>query len=114
MRRTRASNFRHQVTIQKNTPTRGAAGGEIDDWNLFVTRMASIEPLQGRELFAAQQFQTETSVKIKIRHDAELDVLNGQEYRISYNSNIYRFEAAPINVFEGNKELHFMCSIDNE
>lgn len=114
MRKTRASNFRHRVTIQKNTPTRGTDGGLVDSWALFLIRKASIEPLQGRELFAAQQFQTATTHRIKMRYDNALDVLNGQDYRISYNSKVYRFEAAPINAFEANKELQIMCSIDNE
>jgi SPP1 family predicted phage head-tail adaptor len=114
MRKTRASNYKHRVIIQKNTPTRGASGGEVDSWATFLNRRASIEPLIGRELFAAQQFQTETSVKIKMRYDDALDVLNGQDYRISYNSNIYKFEAAPINMFENNQELMIMCSVHNE
>ena len=114
MRKTRAANYKHRVIIQKNTSTRGVSGGEVTSWATFLTRRASIEPLQGRELFAAQQFQTITTHKIKMRYDKALDVLNGQEYRITYNGNTYRFEGSPINVFENNQELHFMCSIDNE
>ena len=114
MRRTRASNYRHKITIQKNTPVVGATGEPVDGWANFLTRMASVEPLQGRELFAAQQFQTKTTHKIKIRYDTALDVLNGQSYQFTFNSNTYEFEAAPINVYENNHELHFMCSIRNE
>lgn len=113
MKRTRASNYKHRVEIQKNTPARGGTGETTKSWALWKYRKASIEPLMGKELFAAQQFQSESTVRIKIRHDNEIDVMDIRDYRIVYNSKTYEFQSI-INAFEANKELHIMCSIHNE
>jgi len=67
MKRTRSSNYRGQVT---------------KSWADFLTRSASVEPLQGRELFAAQQIKSETTVKIKMRYDTGLDVIDVRDYQI--------------------------------
>ena len=113
MRKTRASNYRHRITIQKNTTVRGTSGEAVKGWALFAYRWASVEPLQGRELFAAQQFQSETTVRIKMRYDVKLDGLDVRDYQIVFNSKTYDLHAI-INPYELNQELHLMCSIHNE
>jgi len=117
MRKTRASNYRHRIAIQKNTTVRGTTGEAVKGWALFVYRWASVEPLQGRELFAAQQFQSETTVRIKMRYDAKLESLDVRDYQITHtkrgNSKTYDLHAI-INPYELDKELHLMCSIHNE
>lgn len=116
MRKTRASNYRRRIRIEKNTTMRGTTGEAEKTWSLYVTRRASIEPLQGRELFAAQQFQTKSTHKIKIRFDRDLNLIadvNGLDYQIIYNSKTYSIDSA-FNVFEADKEIHFMCYTKSE
>lgn len=113
MRLTRASNYRHRITFQKNTSTRGTTGEVVKVWALYATRRASVEPLSGRELFAAQQVQSETSVRIKVRYDDALAAVDVRDYQITFNSKTYDIESV-INQFEANKEIHFLCSIHNE
>ncbi len=89
-------------------------------WAEFALAFVSIEPLSGRELFAAQQTQAETTHKIildyisdittamrlKVRNalviGAEDDPDDDQFYRIFHIESI-------INPLERNKELHLMC-----
>lgn len=113
MRRTRASNYRHKILIQKSAFSRGTTGEVVDEWELFARRWASVEPLSGRELFAAQQFQSATTVRIKIRYDDKMDGADVRDYRITFNGKIYDIHSI-LNMFELNQELHFMCSILNE
>jgi len=116
MRKTRASNYKHRVTIEKNTEARGTTGESEKTWALYASRRMSIEPLQGKELFTAQQFQKKVTHKIKVRHDSALDPITdaaGVDYRLTYNSKTYMIDAA-FNMFEADKEVHFLCYTYNE
>jgi len=113
MRKTPASKYRHRIEIQKNTPTRGTTGQSVEGWALWLYRWASIEALSGRELFAAQQFQSESTIRIRLRYDALIDGIDMRDYRFVYNSKNYDIQNV-INTFEGNREMVFMCNIRNE
>ncbi len=116
MRKTRASNYRRRIRIEKNVTSRGVTGEAEKNWQFFGSRRASIEPLRGRELFAAQQFQTKSTHKIKMRFDSELGDIadaNGLDYQIIYNSKTYYVDSA-FNVFDADKEIHFMCYTKSE
>lgn len=116
MRRTRASNYRHKITIQKNTVSRGTTGEAVEVWKFFASRWASVEPLVSiftKEKFVAQQFMAESTTRIKMRYDDKMDGANVRDYQITFNNKTYNIQAI-LNVFELNQELHFMCSILNE
>jgi SPP1 family predicted phage head-tail adaptor len=59
--------------LEKKVETRGSAGGISTTWQDVEEVFAGIEPLFGREFFAAQQTQNETSVRIVLRHYHGLD-----------------------------------------
>lgn len=69
-------NFRHRITIQENRYQRDEAnlqvrdsyGAPIDDWIDLRTCWASMEPLSGREYFAAAQVQAEQVTRFRIRY----------------------------------------------
>jgi SPP1 family predicted phage head-tail adaptor len=64
-----AGKLRHRVTIQENQWTiRDAAGKEVDNWTDLWTGRVSIEPLSGREYYAAAQTQAEGMTRIRIRY----------------------------------------------
>lgn len=58
--------LRHKVTIQQRVETQDASGEVLESYTGFLTTFASIEALSGRELFAAQQVQSEVSTRIRI------------------------------------------------
>jgi SPP1 family predicted phage head-tail adaptor len=65
----RAGDLRHPIQIVKPTLAQDSAGGwEIDQAGVFANVWAAIEPLTGRELFAAQQKVSEVTHKITIRY----------------------------------------------
>ena len=101
--------LRHRVSIQQlaaGSPDRTTSGAVDAAWSTLRTCRAAIEPLRGREFFAADQVQSEVKVRIRIRYfdypTAAMRVLHG--------STAYPIEAV-INPNTRNMELHLMCSL---
>lgn len=83
-----AGKLRERIEIQQQVEI-GAAGGATGSWESIAdgARWAAVEPLSGREYFAAQERQAEVSTRIIIRrHDgvrASMRVVHrGQWYEI--------------------------------
>jgi SPP1 family predicted phage head-tail adaptor len=66
----RAGLLRHLVTIQQlpADPDTNDAGQPVINWTDVATVPASVSPLSGRELFAAQQVNVEATTEIRIRY----------------------------------------------
>lgn len=97
-------NKRVQILRPPGEGEQDEAGQPVDDYQPVARLWASIEPLRGRELFAAQQANAETTVRIRLRYRAEIDrtmiVRHGvNEFEILYT----------INPDFGNEELQLMC-----
>lgn len=86
----RSGALRHHITIQQKTVTRDSYGAEVVTWSTFATPWADIQPLNGRELIAAQATQSEVTGKIIMRYLA--GVLPAM--RISYEGKYYDIKAA--------------------
>jgi SPP1 family predicted phage head-tail adaptor len=80
-----AGTLRHQVTIQSITSTPDAYGGSVDSWIDVATVWASVEPLQGRELVAAQSVSAETTTKITMRYRSDITAA----HRITFEGKFY-------------------------
>jgi SPP1 family predicted phage head-tail adaptor len=71
-----AGKMRHRITIQENRPPqdeqgraqRDDYGAPLDSWVDIRACWASIEPLSGREYFAAAQIQAEQVTRFRIRY----------------------------------------------
>jgi SPP1 family predicted phage head-tail adaptor len=101
--------LRHRITVEETTETQEADGSVIENWSAFATAQGSIEPISGREYFAAQTTQAEVTHRISLRY------LTGvtPKMRVKYGSRIFDILSV-INVDERNRELQLMCreSID--
>jgi SPP1 family predicted phage head-tail adaptor len=100
----RAGLMRHRITIEAPTETQGPDGSFVRTWNAFLSAWASIEPLTGREYFAAQREQADVSHRIRMRY---MDGIT-HKMRVSIGSRIFEIESV-INVGERNCELILMC-----
>lgn len=104
----RAGKLRHRVTIQQRTaasPTNYPSGEKDASWTTYLTVWASVEPLSGRELFAAQQVTSDVNVRIRMRYRDGVTA----KMRVSFNSKIYDIVAV-INREERNVELELLCT----
>ena len=57
-----------RVTIERFTSTTDAWGGTVEAWSPLATVWAGVEPLVGREYFAADAAQSEVTAKIRMRY----------------------------------------------
>lgn len=57
-----------RITIEKKAETKDSIGTRQEVWTEFKKVWASVKDLFGREYFAAQQVNSEISVKVKIRY----------------------------------------------
>lgn len=97
-----------RVTLQQReavSPDRTSSGAPDKAWADVAEVWASIEPLRGRELFAADAVQSKVSVRIRIRYRAGVTAA----MRVVRGSTVYNIEAV-INPRAANVELELMCS----
>lgn len=64
----RAGRLRRRVTIQSRTLTRDDRGGATPTYATAATVWASVEPVTGREVWQAQQAQSNVTHVVTIRH----------------------------------------------
>jgi len=80
-----------------------------ETWTTFAEPRASVEPLVGREYFAALGTKAETSIKFRIRYQPGIN----SKMRVLYNGEVYDI-APPINPREANDELLLMATLHDD
>lgn len=89
-----AQELNRKITFQAFTITQDPVTGEItESWTDHVSVFAKVEPLVGREYFAAAAVQAEDTTKFTMRFRGDLDtamriVFDGQNYNITSIQNI--------------------------
>jgi len=96
--------MRHRITLQSPSAELDATG-QPASWNDVATVWAAVEPLRGREYFAAQQVNAETTTRIRIRYRAGVT----SAMRGRYGSRTYDIVSV-IDVDERHVELQLMCT----
>jgi SPP1 family predicted phage head-tail adaptor len=78
--------FNVEITIQQDTGTgKDSYGQHIEDWTAFLTTPAAMFTTGGRELYAAQKVNAETSAVFKLWYVPEITPL----MRIKYGCRIF-------------------------
>ena len=76
--------LRHRVTFQRLTVTQDDYGGTVKSWVDHATVWAVVEYLSGRELWQAQQANSEASGRVRIRHREDIEptmrIVHGSKY----------------------------------
>jgi len=89
-----AQELQHRITIESQVTTQDPMTGEIvTTWQTFAQPFAKVEPLVGRELFAAQQVLAAAPVKFTMRYLPDLDASmrirwQGAPYNITSIANV--------------------------
>lgn len=105
----RIGKLRHQVEIQEFTIIEDEIGVGTQEWITTSTVWASVEPLKGREYWAAAMVQAETTVKVTIRYLPGIT----PDHRLKFRGRIYDIQSI-INTEERNQELELMCIAKDE
>jgi len=98
------SKLRNRVIMQQNQPTINAFGEETEQWVDIATVWAAVEPIKGREFFAAQKENAETTVIISIRYRKGIS----SDMRILFDNKIFEINVI-IDPDERHAELQIMC-----
>lgn len=99
------SKFNRIVSIQRKTTTTDSYGGQVATWTTYATVWASVMPLKGRELIAAQAAQSEVTTRIGMYYRADVRPAD----RILHGSNIYNIMSV-IDPEDGHRELQIMTT----
>lgn len=97
--------LRHYITIEQKTVTRDSYGAEVVTWSTFAQAWAGIQPLNGRELIAAQAVQSEITGKIIMRYMTGVKAA----MRVSYEGKYYDIKAV-IDPLLQHRELQLLIS----
>jgi SPP1 family predicted phage head-tail adaptor len=97
-------NLRHHITFQVQTETQNDYGEEIKDWVEIVAVWASINPISGKEFFAAEKLNSEVSHKINLRYTPGIT----SDMRIRFGERYFHIISV-INFQEKNIELQLLC-----
>jgi SPP1 family predicted phage head-tail adaptor len=92
----RAGRLDRRITIESATTTQNEYGETVETWSSFAANIpATVTPLRGRELFAAQQVVATSELKVQIRYMAGITeamrvVYDGVTYGIQHVAEIGR------------------------
>ncbi len=103
----RAGRLRHSITIQRLTAARDEFGAPVESWQDVAPLRAGVEPLTGREFFAAQQVNSEVSVRIVVRFRS--GILS--EMRAVHGADIYDILAVIPDARR--REMQLLCKVVN-
>lgn len=81
--------LRHRIAIQSATETQDAHGGPVRTWSTVATHWGSIEPLQMREIFTAQQVEAQLSHRITLRYYSGLT----SAHRLLFGARVFNIHS---------------------
>lgn len=102
-----AGQFDKRITIQRRVSGKDARGQESTSWENLATLptvWARVEPLRGREFFAAGQMQSEVTVRFSIRFRTDVE----PTMRVLWKSQPYEIISVIDTKAEG-VQLELMC-----
>lgn len=100
-----AGQLRRRVTIQQRSATQDEYGQPLTDWTDVATVYAAVEPLNGRELLAAQAVNSEVSHNVTIRYRAGVT----PAMRLNYGGRLFNIHAV-LDENERHRMLTLQCS----
>jgi SPP1 family predicted phage head-tail adaptor len=101
-----AGKMRQRVTLQRQTDTGGLDdyGQPLPPWEDVASVWAAVDPLEGRELWAAQQVNAEISARISIRYREGVTT----QMRVAFGDRLYDVLSL-VDPEEGHRELQLLC-----
>jgi SPP1 family predicted phage head-tail adaptor len=99
--------MRDRITLQEKSVVRDALGGEIITWVDKAIVWAKAQPLRGREFFAAQQMQSEISVRFVFRYASAPAGLDSA-WRVNWRNQQYDI-VEEIDVEARKTDMELMC-----
>lgn len=100
--------YRHRISFQTYTGEADEFGDPVlmddDNWTETAKVWASVNPISGRELFAAEQSQSEVTHRVRCRYRSGVTPL----MRIVFHDRVFRILSV-IDFEERHETLQIMC-----
>ena len=93
-----------RITLQSPKTGRDAFGQPLTGWDDVATVWASVEPISGRELLAAQQMQGEVTHRVRLRYRAGITTAQ----RILFGARVFDIQSV-INPREQGASLELLA-----
>lgn len=93
-----------RVTLQRQQTGQDELGQLYNTWTTLFTTWAAVEPLAGREYFAAGGAQSEVTTKVKLRYRPGIKSAD----RLIHEGTVYNIQSV-INYKSANRDLVLMC-----
>jgi SPP1 family predicted phage head-tail adaptor len=100
-----AGQLRRRVSLQRPTTAQDSYGEPVTTWVTAATVWASAEPLDGRELFAAQAVHAKLTRRFVVRYREDVD----NTWRVLYGGRAYHLVQDPIDVGDRRAYLELLC-----
>lgn len=101
----RAGKLRHEIDLEQYSETQDGTGDPVKGWTAFASGVwASIDPLTGREAFAAAQVLASVTHRVRLRYVAGVN----SKMRVKYGSRYFRILEVK-DLEERNRELELLC-----
>jgi len=104
MNQTRIGDLRNKITIQVQSSTKDDYGALIETWTDVKTIWAAVNPINGREYFAAESVNSEITHRVKARYTSGIT----PDMRVKFGTRYFNILSI-INYEERNIELQLMC-----
>lgn len=105
----RAGRLRHRITLQFNSPSRGAAGEVVDSWSDQFTVWASIEPLKGEEFLEGQAQSQKVTYRVEARYRSGFTPEKRLKFTDRESTTRYLWIESVIEPYIRGTDLKLMC-----
>lgn len=100
-----AQELQHRIQLQRRTLTQDPMTGEMSEtWATYAEPFAKVEPLVGREYFAAAAIQAENTVKFTLRWRDDVTPVD----RLLYGGIVFDIQSV-LNIKSRNREILIMA-----
>ena len=103
-----AGRLRQRIVLQARTESRNSFGETTWTWADWKTVFAAVEPISGREYFAASQLQSESKIRVRIRYLSSVTTKHRVKHTVDDVARYYEIESV-IPLKHERKEMHLMC-----
>lgn len=100
-----AGRLDQRITLEAATTEPSGWGQPVETWAPVATVWAAVEPLAGREYFAADAAQSEVTTRMRMRWRPGI---KGQ-MRVQHAGTVYNIKSV-IDIRSGRRELVLMCT----
>lgn len=106
--------YRHRLILERRVDAKSPTGQTTHTYEELAEVLGSIEPLSGREFFAAAQVQADVSTRIRIHFRDDVDetcrVVHIVKVESPMKAEIYDITAVLPDAATGRREIQLMCT----